>query len=102
MDALIAALPDYVWIYDENMRFIYASRAGAKMLGLTAGLMVGKTWRELGLPQDVMEPFEADAHYVFGTGQIVRKETAFPTIEGERIYGVKRAMMLITTSVPDK
>jgi len=86
MDALIAALSDYVWIYDENMRFIYASRAGAKMLGLTAGLMVGRTWRELGLPPDAMEPFEGDVHYVFGTGQTVRKEMAFPTIEGERIY----------------
>ena len=86
MDALIAALSDYVWIYDENMRFIYASRAGAKMLGLTAGRMVGRTWRELGLPPDVMEPFEGDVHYAFGTGQIVRKEMAFPTIEGERIY----------------
>ena len=86
MDALIAALPDSVWIYDENMRFIYASRAGAKMLGLTARLMVGRTWRELGLPPDVMEPFEGDVHYVFGTWQTVRKEMAFPTIEGERIY----------------
>ena len=86
MDALIAALPDYVWIYDENMRFIYASRAGAKMLGLTAGRMVERTWRELGLPKDVMESFEADVHYVFGTGQTVRRETRFPTIEGERMY----------------
>ncbi len=86
MDALINALPDHVWIYDENMRFIYASRSGAKMLGLTAGLMGGRTWRELGLPPDAMEPFEADVHYVFGTGQTVRRETAFPTIEGERIY----------------
>ena len=86
MDALIAALPDYVWIYDKNMRFVYASREGAKMLGLTAGRMVGRTWRELGLPPDVMEPFEADVHYVFGTEQTARKEMAFPTIKGERIY----------------
>jgi len=91
MDALINALPDHVWIYDENIRFIFASRTGAKMLGLTAGCMVGRTWRELGLTPDVMETFEADVHYVFGTGQTVRKETAFPTIEGERIYEYRLA-----------
>jgi PAS domain S-box-containing protein len=85
IDALSAALPDYVWIYDENMRFIYAGRAGAKMLGLTAGRMVGRTWSELGLPKDVMKPFEADVHYVFGTGQTARGEVRFPTIEGERM-----------------
>jgi PAS domain S-box-containing protein len=73
-------------MFDRAGRCVYASPAGARVLGLEPGALVGKTWRELGLAADVMEPFETKLGAVFATGQPSTSEIAAPSVQGIRTY----------------
>ncbi|TAK30846.1 MAG: PAS domain S-box protein [Chloroflexota bacterium] len=86
MDAILSSTPDHLYLYDLAGRYIYASVAGAKALGMQPSEMIGKTWRELGLPAEIMEPFEAKVKTISATGESVTGETQFPTVEGVRDY----------------
>ena len=81
-EAILASTPDHVYMYDRDMRYRYASAAGLRTLGLTADAVIGKTWRELGFPPEVMEPLENEVRTVFSTGASITNETAFPIATG--------------------
>src|SRR5207244_3975081 len=66
---------------------------------LAAEQMIGRTWRELGLPAATMEPVEAEWRQILATGQTVRREVdhggdvhyeylAFPLRAGGAIAGI--------------
>lgn len=86
LDSILSASSGHIYMYDRNGRYIYVSLAGARALGLKPEDMVGKTWRELNMPAEIMEPFEAKLKEAFTTGKTVTSETVYPTVEGERYY----------------
>lgn len=86
LDEILSNSPDHIYVYDREGRYIYASSAGAKALGLQPAEMMGKSWRQLEMPPEIMEPFEARLKEVLTTGKPLRSETGYPTVEGERWY----------------
>ncbi|HEX9727629.1 MAG TPA: PAS domain S-box protein [Gemmatimonadales bacterium] len=86
LDAILSATPDHVYLLDRHLVCRYASRAGAKALGLDREDIVGHTWRELGFPSDIMEPFEEHVRRVFETGQPQQGKTDFPLATEVRNY----------------
>ena len=68
VEELLAASPDPMWVYGPDGRFLYVSPAAAEMNGRPASEMVGRSWRELDMPAEIMEPFEGRLQRVAETG----------------------------------
>ena len=83
---ILFTTPDHVYVFDRQLRYRFASRAGANVLGLRSGGMVGKTWQELGLPAEVMEPVEHQLREVFSTCSPITGETYLESEQGLRFY----------------
>lgn len=86
LDAVLASCTDHIYVYDREERYLHASEAGAQALGLTADRMKGKSWQELGMPAEIMEPFHRQVASVFAGGGSVCQQVAYPTIYGEKTY----------------
>jgi PAS domain S-box-containing protein len=67
-------------------RFTYVNLAIAQLFGLQQGHILGKTWQELDLPAEVMEPIDAQREVVFATRRPLTNEISFPTLDGIRDY----------------
>ena len=81
-EAILASTPDHIYMYDGDLRFRYASAAAARTLGLSQAQIVGRTWRELGFPPEIMEPLEREIRTVFASGAQISGETHFPLPHG--------------------
>ncbi len=76
-DALLDASADNISVVDRNGRYTHVSRGGASTVGKTREEIVGRTWREIGLPAELMEKVESDWNRVFSTGKTVRDQVFF-------------------------
>ena len=83
---ILYTTPDHIYVFDRQGRYRFASRSGANALGLRAGGMEGKTWRQLDMPSEIMEPFERQVREVFDTSASLSGETRYPSAHGERYY----------------
>lgn len=97
LDAVLQSCTDHVYVFDRAGRYIFVSAAGARALGLTPREMVGKTWRELSMPPEILEPFMCEVETTFDGGDSVVRQTSYPTIDGERHY----EYLLDPVSAPD-
>lgn len=86
LDQILAASTDHIYVYDRAGQHLYASPAGLAALGLEAREVLGKSWRELNFPAEVMERHDRQRESVFQTGIPVKGETLFPTPQGLRYY----------------
>lgn len=72
--ALVDNAPDVIARFDRNLRYLYANPANESAIGVEQGECLGKTWGELGLPQEAAEPWQHSAHAVFEHGEAVTIE----------------------------
>lgn len=86
LNAVLSSCTDHFYIYDREERYLFASEAGARAIGMTSARMVGKSWRELGMPAEIMQPFHDEVALVFAGDGSVRRRVAYPTIYGEKTY----------------
>lgn len=86
LDKILAASTDHIYVFDRSGRCLYGNQAGLSTLGLQAEELLGKTWRELNFPVEIMEHYDAQREYVFQTGIPIIGETNFPTVQGLRYY----------------
>ncbi len=84
--ALLDSVLEHIYLYDRDMRYLFASPAGARALGMQPEDIIGRTWRDLGMPVDIMEPFEEEVRAVFATGRPRRGELLFPVVSGTGRY----------------
>ena len=84
--AVCAATADHIYLFDPDGRYRFASAAGARALGWTPEEMVGRSWRDLGMPRGRMEAFDAERSRVQETGERRTGEIDFPTVEGLRAF----------------
>ncbi|HEY9738662.1 MAG TPA: PAS domain S-box protein, partial [Trichocoleus sp.] len=86
LSGILSTSTDHIYVFDRLGRYSYVSKGGATVLGFQPEQVLGKTWRELGLPADLMEPVEAQRQHVMQTGQSLKGETAFTAAVGDRYY----------------
>ena len=86
MDEILSASPDQFYMYGRTGKYIYANLSAARALGLEQSDIVGRSWRELGFPPEIMEPVDEHREEVFATGESFWGETHFPVREGIRQY----------------
>ena len=86
LGGIMSASADHIYLFDAAGRYLFANAAGAAALGLKPAEMIGRHWRELGLPAPIMERFDFHRRAVMETGRPAVAETDFPTIDGNRKY----------------
>ncbi len=86
LEAVLASCSDHIYVFDREGRYVYASEAGAQAMGTTADHLIGRCWRELGMPAEIMEPFHERVQAVFDGGPSIREQVSYPTIFGTRRY----------------
>jgi PAS domain S-box-containing protein len=86
LSAIFSASVDHIYVIDQEGRYRYVSHGGAQVLGLQPSDLIGKTWRDIGLPADLMEEVDAQRETVMSTGRSLKHETDFVTSSGVRSY----------------
>ncbi|MBD2021068.1 PAS domain S-box protein, partial [Leptolyngbya sp. FACHB-36] len=86
LNAILSTSVDHIYVFDQEGRYCYVSDGGAQVLGFQPGDVIGKTWRDLGLPAALMEPVDAQRETVISTGRSLKSETDFATDSGIRSY----------------
>jgi two-component system cell cycle sensor histidine kinase/response regulator CckA len=80
--ALAEHSTDIIARFDRSLRHIYANPAIALVTGRQPEEAIGKTYRELGLPEEVCDRWEAAAEEVFRTGQPRLEQIELGSIDG--------------------
>jgi two-component system, cell cycle sensor histidine kinase and response regulator CckA len=87
--ALVENSPDIIERFDTHLRHLYVSPGLEALTGIPADQVVGKTCRELGLPVDMVDRWEAAAHQLLSTGQKQTIEFETPTPVGLQYFEMK-------------
>lgn len=90
-------IPDVLARFDRELRYVFINQAISKTTLLDPSQFLGKTNRELGMPPDLCEPWDAELRVVFDTGRPKTIEFAFDSAEGPRHF----ASRLIPEHGPD-
>lgn len=83
--------PDVISRYDRDLRHIYISPSVTKATGLSPAVFIGKSNRELGLPEPNVSYWEETLYEVFETGEVSVIEYDIMTPIGQRHYEARRA-----------
>lgn len=86
LNGILSASVDNIYVLDHEGRYKFVSDGGAAVLGFSASDMVGKNWRDLGLPAEVMEQFDQRRKQVLSTGRPDKSEVHFMAPSGMRFY----------------
>jgi two-component system NtrC family sensor kinase len=86
LDAILGASSDLVYLCGRGGEFLYANPSGAEAWGLDQAEILGRSWRDLGVPADVAATFDAQRGNVFETGRTIVDGLNLPTGLGERVY----------------
>lgn len=95
--ALVENSPDIVARLDHNLRHLYINPVAQKELGIPCEAFIGKTYRELGFPEEPLSILEQGAKFVFETGQEHTIELSILSPEGNRFYQSR----LVPEKAPD-
>jgi PAS domain S-box-containing protein len=76
LDAVLDATVDPVIMFDASGRIRFLSRAGEQFFGRTSRELAARTWREGGLPEDIMVPLERLSYAVLDQARPMTEEVA--------------------------
>src|SRR6266446_4177805 len=78
--------PDIICRFDRDYRLLYVNPAIEKATGIPAAKFINKTQREIGMPDDFSDFWDAHVHYVFSTGKQTTIQFPFPSPVGNRYF----------------
>lgn len=78
--------PDIIARFDQNLRHIYVNPAVEQAMGLSVQDFLGKTNRDLGMPEAQVEQWEEALRRVLSTGEQTSIQFEFPTPSGIKHY----------------
>lgn len=67
LDGILGSAPVEIFLCDRNGKYLYASPAAARLLGLSQTDLIGKTWQQLGFPPQAIETIDAQREKVLTT-----------------------------------
>ena len=85
-ERLAENLPDLVARFDRGRRFVYLNSAVEKLVGKARHEMIGRTQRELGMPDDFVAKFARSLDEAFDTGESHTLEFGVMIPGGERLF----------------
>ncbi|HEY9833395.1 MAG TPA: PAS domain S-box protein [Stenomitos sp.] len=87
--ALVEHAPDIITRLDRELRHVYINPAITQATGLLPETFIGKTNRDLEMPEDLVVSWENSVGKVLETGQEESLEFQFPTPHGLKYYQVR-------------
>jgi PAS domain S-box-containing protein len=84
--ALVEHSPDIISRFDRQLRHIYVNPALELATGMSTQEFMGKTHRELGMPQELISLWEPSIERVFQTRQPDEHEFSYLTPQGWKYY----------------
>jgi PAS domain S-box-containing protein len=89
LQALADHMPDILSRFDRDLRFVFINAAGEKATGRLKADFLGKTYRDIGIPEAMCEQFDSAARAVFATGVVQTIEFSFDGPLGVRQYAAR-------------
>jgi PAS domain S-box-containing protein len=81
LEAIFACHPDFMYVIDRSHRFTYANQAMLDLWGRSLESVIGKTFRELGYPPELVALHETQLDEVL-EGKTVRSENPYTAPSG--------------------
>ncbi|WP_445304687.1 PAS domain-containing protein [Microcoleus sp. Pol7_A1] len=85
-DAIVAAIPDFIYTFDLAGRFTYVSPALLNLWQKTSDEALGKNFFELDYPTDLATRHQQQIQQVIATRQPIKDETLYTSAIGTRAY----------------
>ncbi len=82
LEGVLAAVQDYLYMFDREARFVFANRKLLELWGLEAEEAQGKTMRDLDYPETVETTLLENIRHVLATGELARSITHYPAQSG--------------------
>jgi PAS domain S-box-containing protein len=67
--ALTEHAPDLICRYDRDLRYLYINSVITRIAQIPPEFLIGKSNREIGMPENEVQPLEAGLRHVFTTGE---------------------------------
>lgn len=90
-ESLAEHLPDIVARFDRNLRHVYVNPAVERVTGLSQEAYLGKTNRELGMPEELCAFWDEETRRVFDTGRVRTIEFQFDARDDHRHFESRMA-----------
>ncbi len=84
--ALIENAPDVIIRYARDLRIVYANPAVEQLLGIGPQALIGRRFKDVGIPEPVYLAWEQSVSQVFETGRGASTELQYRTVRGVRSY----------------
>jgi len=82
LEAMVGSIPDFVYAFDREHRFVYVNQATQDLFGLKASDMIGRVFTELGYPAELARRLDAHLDTIFDTGRTIEDEVFFTNPTG--------------------
>lgn len=86
LEASLSSIPDYVYAFDRDRRFVYANPAMLNLFGLSAPEMLGKSLADLDYPEELAALLDGHIDQIFADGAPIRNEVFFRSPTGQAAY----------------
>ena len=83
---LIENSPLGITRFDRNLRYVFINSAGANIMGFPQEKYIGKTYNEIGTPEELLSTVEPLLKRIFKTGKPENFEFTIPGPEGLKYY----------------
>ncbi|MDP4199082.1 MAG: PAS domain S-box protein [Bacteroidota bacterium] len=84
--ALIENTPDLIIRFERDLSIAYVNPAVEAVLGFAPHVLLGRHFKDAGMPEDVYAPWENSVKAVFDAGRGVTTELQYQSIRGIRTY----------------
>jgi PAS domain S-box-containing protein len=86
LNATLSSIPDFVYAFDRQRRFVYANRAMLDLFGVSAAKMLGRTFADLEYPDELADRLNNHIDYILAEGMTVEDEVFFSSPTGRSAY----------------
>jgi PAS domain S-box-containing protein len=86
LEATLSSIPDYVYAFDRERRFVYANPPMLGLFGLSADEFLGKTLAELNYPPDLTGHLNDHVDRIFGEGATIEDEVFYESPTGHAAF----------------
>ena len=86
LEATLSSIPDFVYAFDTQRRFVYANAAMLALFGLPADEMLGKNFADLDYPSDLADRLNGHIDRVLTEGSTVEDEVYYRSPTGYGAY----------------